>query len=226
MRDQRLRTIWHNLRAYGRRSPMTTSLLVLNSAVFLGYQRAHVTVGHLLAQGGVLSADVGGLHPGNWWRYPMSVVLSGGWWDYGFNLAALAALGDWLEPLGRWWQYGMLYALAGLGGSIAYALFGGPHGIAAGASGAIFGLLGALLTAARHQPNTQAVRRAVGLTVALNLPLNFLSGIAWQAHAAGFVIGLVGGWLLDYGRAADACGAMDLAARTSVAHEGGGPFML
>jgi membrane associated rhomboid family serine protease len=121
-----------------------------------------------------------------------------------FNMYALWAFGPSLESfLGRT-RYLALYLLATIGGSVAEVLnyqliiaTGGEitfltHGLISlsrslGASGAIFGLMGALVVA----------RRAIGLrlvplliVVGLNLVIGFVvPNIAWQAHLGGFAIG-------------------------------------
>lgn len=121
-----------------------------------------------------------------------------------FNMYALWVFGPPLESfLGRA-RYLVLYLLAAAGGSVAevlnYQLIiltrGGiveaTHGFihaspSLGASGAVFGLMGAIVVA----------RRAIGLRlgplliiVAINLGIGFVvPGIAWQAHLGGFAIG-------------------------------------
>lgn len=90
-----------------------------------------------------------------------------------------------------------LYGLSMLGGALGFALL--PHEAApmVGASGAIFGLAGALtLEDLRHGPRNRWLRLALILTVLalLNLVTWGLQGgnLAWQAHIGGFVAGFAG----------------------------------
>ncbi len=118
-----------------------------------------------------------------------------------FNMLALWQVGQWLEPsLGRA-RFLALYLITALGGSVAYLLLASPPQSivetytsswlipTVGASGAVFGLFGALLVFLRHLG-----RPARGLIVllAINgfLPVVF-PNIAWQVHLGGFITGLV-----------------------------------
>lgn len=118
-----------------------------------------------------------------------------------FNMLALWQVGQWLEPaLGRA-RFLALYLVSALGGSTGYLLLAFPpqsvpeaYGSSwvtptVGASGAVFGLFGALLVFLRHLG-----RPAGGLLVLLGinalLPL-FYPNIAWEAHLGGFIVGAV-----------------------------------
>ncbi len=118
-----------------------------------------------------------------------------------FNMYAVWALGSVLEPaLGRL-RYAALYLLSALGGSVMYLLLATPLDPltasttddyswltgAVGASGAVFGLFGALLLiqrALRHWNPTLMV--VIGIN--LLLPF-FVDGLAWQAHVGGLLTG-------------------------------------
>jgi membrane associated rhomboid family serine protease len=127
-----------------------------------------------------------------------------------FNLYALYAFGPALESfLGRA-RYIALYVAAALGGSLGvlslYALaiatneasaevaggFFAPS-LALGASGAIFGLLGAYLP----------LRRAIGVSgmqllivLGINVVLGFVApNIAWEGHLGGLIVGALVGWV-------------------------------
>lgn len=115
-----------------------------------------------------------------------------------FNMYALWALGQSLElALGRA-RYSALYLLSALGGSIGFmaaaALAGNWQTAVVGASGAVFGLFGALLPIQRQ---IGASSQQLYLVLALNFAIGFMvPGIAWQAHLGGFVTGLACGWLM------------------------------
>jgi membrane associated rhomboid family serine protease len=103
-----------------------------------------------------------------------------------FNMYSLFIFGPMLEhQLGRA-RFLAMYLLAALGGSVAVLLLA-PSSIVVGASGAIFGLLGAYFVIQRRLGGnaTQLV-----IVIALNLAIGFVvPGIAWQAHLGGLVVG-------------------------------------
>jgi membrane associated rhomboid family serine protease len=126
-----------------------------------------------------------------------------------FNMYALWMVGPYLEGLLGRAQYSALYLLSAVGGSVGFYLLVNPsepqqwQTSAVGASGAVFGLFGALFVVNRK------LGRDVGGIVAvllINAVLGFVaSGIAWQAHLGGLVTGAVTAAILAYlprGRAA------------------------
>lgn len=110
-----------------------------------------------------------------------------------FNMFALFQLGPILEQqLGRA-RFFALYLLSAIGGSVGYLLLANPesHGWntpVVGASGAVFGLFGALLVVNRRLGLES--RGLVGV-IAVNAIIGFVPGlnIAWQAHLGGLVTG-------------------------------------
>lgn len=107
-----------------------------------------------------------------------------------FNMLALWMVGPYLEQtLGRL-RFATLYVLSAFGGSVAAVLLapavGGWTQGAVGASGAVFGLFGAVLVVLRRLGRD--ARGIVGVLV-LNAALSFLPGIAWEAHLGGLVVG-------------------------------------
>jgi membrane associated rhomboid family serine protease len=119
-----------------------------------------------------------------------------------FNMYALWVLGQYLEPLLGGLRFAILYLVSALGGSVGYLLLAAPpslpltqNGIVhsswiipvVGASGAVFGLFGALLVLNRHLGRSSRPMFAV---LAINAVFGFVvPGIAWQAHLGGFVTG-------------------------------------
>jgi membrane associated rhomboid family serine protease len=130
----------------------------------------------------------------------------------GFNMYALYVLGTYLEPLMGRARFLALYLISGIGGQIGVVLLAGSptlEGLAAGqdrawmtavvgASGAIFGLFGALIVLNRHL--NRSVAGIYGI-VLINAALGFLiPNIAWQAHLGGFITGLAGAGVLILAR--------------------------
>ena len=106
----------------------------------------------------------------------------------GFNMLALWILGPQLElVLGRV-RFLALYLLSGLVGSAAVYWLSPEYTPTLGASGAIFGLMGALLVVARK---VRADISQLMVWIGINAALTVLrpSGISWQGHLGGFVGG-------------------------------------
>ena len=118
------------------------------------------------------------------------------------NMFALWTLGQYLEPMLGRARFAALYLISGIGGQVAVTLLAGSptfadvaaggrgawFGAVVGASGAIFGLFGALLVLNRHLGRSSTAMYA---TIAINAAFGFLyPGISWQAHLGGLVTGL------------------------------------
>jgi membrane associated rhomboid family serine protease len=93
-------------------------------------------------------------------------------------------------------RFGLLYLLAGLGGSIASFWFSDPNVVSVGASGAIFGLMGAYIVIMHRLGND--TRQVIGL-IGINLVLGFvISGVDWRAHIGGLVTGALVAAIMAY----------------------------
>ncbi|WP_194410088.1 rhomboid family intramembrane serine protease [Microbacterium cremeum] len=134
-----------------------------------------------------------------WRLFTVSLVHSS-FWHIGLNMLALFLIGRSLEPLLGRWRFVTLYLLSTLGGSVAVTLlsFGTP---VVGASGAIFGLFGALLVIGRHLGANIA---GIAIVLGINLVIGFIPGfnVSWQAHVGGLVVGLLVGFIFTRTRAA------------------------
>jgi membrane associated rhomboid family serine protease len=197
-------------------APVTWTLIGINLAVFLLVQvvpdsvlydlmlhaRGFCTVpGATLitdhsfcsVHGGVFSP---GVADGAYWLLLTSVFTHQQLLHVAFNMLSLWMIGPLVEAgLGRA-RYLATYLLCGLAGSALVYWAASPYTPTLGASGAIFGLLGALIVlfARRGLPVQQLVLVAV-----LNFALTFSnSGISWQAHVGGFVAGVVIGGVLAF----------------------------
>ncbi|MFD8868952.1 rhomboid family intramembrane serine protease [Streptomyces sp. NPDC059590] len=130
-----------------------------------------------------------GVAEGQWYRLLTSVFLHQQPIHIAFNMLSLWWLGGPLEAaLGRA-RYLTVYLLAGLGGSALSYLLAAQNQPSLGASGAIFGLLGA--TAVLMRRLRYDMRPVIALLV-LNLLFTFTwANISWQAHVGGLVVGTV-----------------------------------
>ncbi|MBX6385093.1 MAG: rhomboid family intramembrane serine protease [Microbispora sp.] len=162
---------------------VTWTLLILN---VLAYAAEVVRPDEVVQRFAMWSV---GVHLGEWWRLITSAFLHApppSFWHILFNMWALYALGPELERRLGSGRFAALYLLSALGGSVAIYLFGTS---AVGASGAIYGLFGALFVIARRLGYD--ARGALWL-IGINVVLTFVvPGISWQGHLGGLVVGTI-----------------------------------
>jgi rhomboid protease GluP len=127
---------------------------------------------------------------GQYWRLVTSIFLHIGFLHLFFNNYALWIIGQEIEKLYGSARFAALYMLTGIAGSVA-SYYYYPNTTSAGASGAIFGLFGALATFAfRRQPDIpdfirKSILRRVFPLIAINLVLSFsIKEIDKAAHIA------------------------------------------
>ncbi|MBU6147083.1 MAG: rhomboid family intramembrane serine protease [Actinomycetales bacterium] len=131
---------------------------------------------------------------GEWWRLLTSAFLHGSVLHLAFNMYILFVLGRDLERLLGHARYLALYLLSALGGAVASYWLSNPAGVSVGASGAVFGLLGATVIAGRYlrADVTQAL-----ILIGLNVVIGFIiPGIDWRAHLGGLVTGALVAFIL------------------------------
>ncbi|MGW0782334.1 rhomboid family intramembrane serine protease [Streptomyces sp. NPDC002913] len=171
---------------------VTKILLGINIAVFVAVLAAgRPLVDDLLLFGRAYSGDpavgIEGVAEGQWYRLLTSVFLHQEVLHIAFNMMGLWWLGGPLEAaLGRA-RYLALYLLSGLAGSALTYLTSDPAQGSLGASGAVFGLMGATAVLMRRMNYDM---RPVIVLLVVNLVFTFTwGGIAWQAHVGGLVAG-------------------------------------
>jgi rhomboid protease GluP len=165
----------------GRRTPVTILLLV---AIAAGYVLQLVTGDSLT----VLGANYGpAIRGGQYWRPVTSMFLHGGIVHLALNAWALFQIGALLELLvGSSWML-VVYFSTGIAGSLASALFTQQPSV--GASGAIFGLLGALVHYGRKSGSSLIHAEAMRYAVILFVFGLIMPGVDNYAHAGGFLGG-------------------------------------
>jgi membrane associated rhomboid family serine protease len=172
--------------------PVVTYLLIAVSVVVFGIET--VTGNNLIR--GDANGPVGtalAYYPGDILTHPWTVLtvnfVHANVFHLALNMVSLFLLGPSLEEhLGRV-RFAVLFLLSGLGGVVAIDFF--SAGGAIGASGAIFGLLGALVLLYRRYGYNPMQLIVIGV---VNLIYGFVDPtIAWQAHLGGLVIGLIVG---------------------------------
>jgi membrane associated rhomboid family serine protease len=181
--------------------PIVTSVLVaVNAAVFvLGQVRgAEFDLDFALIGEGFLRTPDGveeiGVAAGEWYR-----IITGGFLHANvvhllFNVVALYSIGRILEPaLGRV-RFVVLYFVSLICGSLGVLAID-PNALTVGASGAVFGLLGAMVIAQRRA-GIDPWASGLGLVIGINLLLTFtIPGISIGGHIGGLVGGFVAGWV-------------------------------
>jgi rhomboid protease GluP len=148
-------------------------------------------------------ANLGALtFSGEWWRLITNVFLHGGLLHIAFNMWCLWNLGALCESLYGRWTYAAIYLICGLGASLASAAWH-PFIPSVGASGAIFGLAGALIAAFKlgefsvPRSALSGTLRSLGAFVVYNLIFGaVIPGIDNTAHIGGLVTGLIIGALI------------------------------
>lgn len=136
---------------------------------------------------------------GEWWRLLTSMFLHGGIMHLFLNIYGLVIAAIFVEPLLGRKKYFILYILSGLCGSLA-SIWWYPNTISVGASGAIFGLYGAilglLLTNAFPKNGKKSILIMIGIYVGINLLWGLTGGIDNAAHIGGLLSGAIIGIIL------------------------------
>ncbi|WP_310713087.1 rhomboid family intramembrane serine protease [Streptomyces lydicus] len=170
---------------------VTKILLGLNAAVFLAVLASGAELVDRLDLLGLAfdpnRYQLVGVAEGEWYRLVTAMFLHQQIPHIAFNILSLWWLGPPLEAaLGRL-RFTALYLISGLGGSALSYLLAAQNQPSLGASGAIFGLLGATAVLLRRLNYDM---KPVLILLGLNLAFTFLwPNIAWQAHVGGLVVG-------------------------------------
>lgn len=202
---QRQQVRFHeNMRAIAPKAPVTPTIIGINVAVFL----VMLFAGADLMSGDVQVAERFGANYGplTWngepWRLITSAFIHFGIIHLAFNMFALYNGGLWTERLYGSARFATIYLLSALSGSVASSCWDASR-LSAGASGAVFGVFGALLVFFVRRRNElplhllKGVRNgAISLCVyslAMGAVLPFVDN---AAHIGGLLGGAASGWLL------------------------------
>jgi rhomboid protease GluP len=137
---------------------------------------------------------------GQWWRLLTSTFLHFGLLHLAFNMWALYVNGRVAERIYGSLRYLIIYVVAGLSGSVA-SLFWHPIVNGAGASGAIFGVLGALIAffLQRRGSVPPSVIKSQRASAAVFVAYNLLNGVGHRGiDNAAHLGGLFGGFVMAY----------------------------
>jgi membrane associated rhomboid family serine protease len=188
---------------------VTYALIAVNVIAFLAEGQSAFTIegtasGTVATKGALLGSSVlpslagQGVAHGQWWRIVTSGFLHEDFLHIGFNMLVLYYLGIMLEPaLGRL-KFGLIYAVSLLTGSFG-ALLVSPHVLTVGASGAIFGVMGAAAVEMRAR-QIPLMQSGVGMLIVVNLIISFTgSNISWGGHIGGLIGGALVAFALQLG---------------------------
>jgi len=139
---------------------------------------------------------------GEWWRLFTAIFLHGGMTHLLMNMFSLYLIGRGAEMYFDTKSYLSIYLFSGLIGGLA-SLYMHPVSVGIGASGAIFGVFGALagfFLAHREQiqEHTKAFMKDFGIIIVINVVLGFsIPSIDMSAHIGGLIVGFIGGFALS-----------------------------
>jgi membrane associated rhomboid family serine protease len=178
---------------------MTRFLIILNAIGFVW--EISVAGPGILSGGGNLDRvlESGALYPAavlqyhEWWRIVTGAFLHGGLLHIAVNMLSLWFLGRFIELALGPWRMLFVYVVSLVASGLGVVYFSAPLVPTVGASGAIFGLFGALFAIGFKlgKPGMELVRANVGILV-LNLIITFtVPAISWQAHVSGLIAGFV-----------------------------------
>ena len=171
-------------------TPVVIGLVVVCVVVFVvsGFGKASV-----INRFGGLSHQV---HQSNeYYRLFTSMFLHLNVLHIGSNMISLLIVGPAVEVILGRARFLSLYLVAGLGGSVASYLFSPGNSVSAGASGAIFGVMGAYVVLAHTRRYPMA---PVVALIAINLVIGFTGNIDWRDHLGGLFVGVLLALGYDY----------------------------
>lgn len=140
---------------------------------------------------------LGVLRYGQWWRLLTAGFIHDGIMHLALNMYALYILGREVERIFGPWRFLTIYTLALLGGSLLVTLFSHLESLTVGASGAILGLLGALVAYfwRNRQQLVGAKKHLINLinTAVINLIIGLMPQVSLWGHLGGMLAGLAAG---------------------------------
>ncbi len=185
--------------------PLTYSLIGINIVLYiisaaLSQNIADMDMQTLVDMGALFGPYV--VLKGEWWRLFTAMFLHGGMTHILMNMFSLYLIGRGVEMYFEKKAYLSIYLFSGLLGGLA-SLYMHPQSVGIGASGAIFGVFGALagfFLAHRDQIATQskAFMKDFGIVLGLNLVLGLsIPSIDVSAHIGGLIVGVLGGFIIS-----------------------------
>jgi membrane associated rhomboid family serine protease len=177
---------------------LTRVLVALNVIAYLWEMQSGALDSNaaLETHGGLVGADV---LAGDWWRIFTSAFLHGSLMHIAFNMIALWQVGTFVELIFGTPRMAIIYFISMVGSGLAATYFTAPDEVTIGASGAIFGLFGALAYAGfRLGDRGRDIMRQTSGIIVINLIIGFIPGlnISYQGHIGGLIAGTLCGLVL------------------------------
>lgn len=175
---------------------VTPILININLLVFIvvwlsGVDALNPNAAELLEWGANRRSDTMG---GEWWRLLTSMFLHGGIMHLLLNMYGLIIASIYVEPIFGNWKTALLYFVSGICGSLA-SIFWYENTTSVGASGAIFGLFGAILALLPTSIFLKEARKPIftmfGTYIGISLIMGLAGGIDNAAHIGGLISGAI-----------------------------------
>jgi rhomboid protease GluP len=190
-----------------RRSPVTAGLLITIATVFV-FEIMGGAMKHDPVLANAVLANMGAIVPGlfprhEYWRLLAAMFLHAGWLHVLSNSWALYQLGGLYELMFGSARFTAIYFISGICASVASAIhLQHASNLSVGASGAVFGVLGAFIFSIRrspqwrHEPWTKSLLSQLVFWIVVNLALGAsIEVIDNTAHVAGLIVGLILGFI-------------------------------
>jgi membrane associated rhomboid family serine protease len=194
----RERTQVKTLRTATSAPVVTQALIAINVIVFLAETAAGAPFsggggGQVFDKGALFGPAI--VHQHEYWRIVTAGFLHAGILHLALNMFFLYVMGTILEPAVGRLNFAAIYFVSLISGSFG-ALLLQPHAVTVGASGACFGVLGALIVVARNR-GIPIWQSGLGITLLINIVFSLtVSGISIGGHLGGLVGGLITGALV------------------------------
>ena len=185
--------------------PITFILIFLNVLVYIF---TAIQSGDVIDMDVEILAELGALYgpytvqDAQWWRLGTAIFLHGGMTHLLMNMFSLYLIGRGVEQYFDTKSYISIYTFSGLIGGL-LSLYMHPVSVGVGASGAIFGIFGALAgfyLAHREkiEEHSKAFMKDFAIIMGINLVLGFsIEEVDVSAHMGGLVIGFIGGFIIS-----------------------------
>jgi membrane associated rhomboid family serine protease len=186
----------------GEEPIVTYAIIVLCVLAFIGEMAGGAGLGFgraggtLVEKGALFGPAIEFDH--EYWRLITNGFLHAGFLHIAFNMYLLWYLGRLLEPALGHVRFTAIYLTSLLAGSFG-ALLVEPNGVTLGASGAVFGLMGAAVVEYRRR-GIGFLESGIGVLILLNLGLSFIvPGIAIGGHIGGLIGGVLAALAMNFG---------------------------
>ena len=181
----------------GGATTVTFALLIVNIFAFVASGQFSVggsTSNELFRNGALFGPEIDINH--EYWRLVTSGFLHSGLIHVGFNMYLLWVLGQMLEPEIGSIRFAVIYFVALLGGAFG-ALLVEPTAYTVGASGAVFGLMGAAFVELRSR-GIDPFQAGIGWLIVINLAFSFvIANISVGGHIGGLAAGALAALVFD-----------------------------